>query len=403
MLQFSISDSALLHATLLHSVLSISMLRGQSFTSDLLFHQGQAIRFVNERIGEQHNQATSDATIAAVANLTAFEVLPLSPLPIFRFLGLVYLIIFWSQIHSGSAAGIKLHMDGLEAMVKSRGGLQALDSNSLARKVTVWYDKCTISDVQYGVTNDDNSYRTDDCVAIAMKNKPRFERTQSDDVESPNSGMYSPLALQYKTKLSKVTSVPDLNTELIDIYWILRNLTAIKDEAISPSECPSSRKPDFSSSITSIECLQRRVIILVQSKYLELPDPVMFIYRLFCNAALIHIIMFIRESPLRLRICPILSGRIKEDMQSTDWQSIQREFPQMVLWSILMGGLGCTGTVNRQWFTNTLVDTCRASSIRGLNTIEAALSEFLWSDLYRSPISTEFWDAMALAMALDDG
>jgi len=85
MLQFSISDSALLHATLLHSALSISMLRGQSATSDLLFHQGQAIRLVNERIGDPHNKATSDATIAAVANLATFEVLPLSPFPLLRF------------------------------------------------------------------------------------------------------------------------------------------------------------------------------------------------------------------------------------------------------------------------------------------------------------------------------
>jgi hypothetical protein len=42
---------------------------------------------------------------------------------------------------------MKLHMDGLEAMVKSRGGLQALDSDSLARKVTVWYDKRANSEV----------------------------------------------------------------------------------------------------------------------------------------------------------------------------------------------------------------------------------------------------------------
>jgi hypothetical protein len=236
-----------------------------------------------------------------------------------------------------------------------------------------------------------------------METRPRFELTQSVAGEHPNRGIYSPLALQYRTKLSKLTGVPDLSAELIDIYWILRNLTATKDDAICPSEERSSPKPDFSSSITSIECLQRQVIILSQSKYLESQDPVMFIYRLFCNAALIHIIMFIRESPLRLRICPILSVRVKEDMQSADWQSIQKKFPEMVLWSILMGGLGCIGTDNRQWFTNTLVDTCFASSIRGMNAIEAALSEFLWSDLYRSPITAEFWDAMALAQALDDG
>jgi hypothetical protein len=42
-------------------------------------------------------------------------------------------------------------MDGLEAMVKNRGGLQALDFDSLARKITVWYDKYANSDVAYGV------------------------------------------------------------------------------------------------------------------------------------------------------------------------------------------------------------------------------------------------------------
>jgi hypothetical protein len=235
-----------------------------------------------------------------------------------------------------------------------------------------------------------------------MKTKPRFELTQSVPGKYPKRGIYCPLAIEYETKLSKLTGIPDLSAELIDIYWVLRNLTATKDDAICPSEEHSSPKPNFSSSITSIECLQRRAIILAQSKYLESPDPVMFIYRLFCNAALV-IIMFIRESPLRLRICPILSARIKEDMQSAEWQSVQMEFPQMALWLILMGGLGCIGTENRQWFTDMLVDTCRASSIRELNAIEAALSEFLWSDLYRSPIAAEFWDAMALAQALDDG
>jgi hypothetical protein len=78
MLQFSISDPALLHSTLLHSALSISMLRRDNSSTDLLFHQGQAIRLINERIGDPNNQTTSDATIATVANLTCFEVLNLS-------------------------------------------------------------------------------------------------------------------------------------------------------------------------------------------------------------------------------------------------------------------------------------------------------------------------------------
>jgi hypothetical protein len=37
-------------------------------------------------------------------------------------------------------------MDGLEAIVKKRGGIEALDAGSLAKKITVWYDKSSDSD-----------------------------------------------------------------------------------------------------------------------------------------------------------------------------------------------------------------------------------------------------------------
>jgi hypothetical protein len=240
-------------------------------------------------------------------------------------------------------------------------------------------------------------------VAIATKTKPRFEIADFVDGGSPSRGVYSPLVLQYKTKLFELTNLPHFGAELIDIYSVLRNLTGIKDVTTSFSEEAPSLKPDFSSRVTSIECLQRRVILLAQSNYLESPSPEMLVYRLFYNATLIHIIMFIRESPLRLRVCPILSARIQEDVQRANWHYFQSEFPQMMLWVILMGGLGGIGTVERQWFTNLLIDTCRASAIRGTGAIETALSEFLWSDLYRSPITTEFWDGVALAQLFNDG
>jgi hypothetical protein len=42
------------------------------------------------------------------------------------------------QILSGELSGIKIHMDGLEALVKSRGGIQSLESHPLTRKVVMW-------------------------------------------------------------------------------------------------------------------------------------------------------------------------------------------------------------------------------------------------------------------------
>jgi hypothetical protein len=76
---------------------------------------GQAISLVNKRIAQSPDEAVSFATILTVGWLTQFEVL------------------------SFSVESIKIHLDGLEALVKSRGGIQTLVDNPLTMKFILWY------------------------------------------------------------------------------------------------------------------------------------------------------------------------------------------------------------------------------------------------------------------------
>jgi hypothetical protein len=73
-ISFAITDSALLHATLAHSALSLCNIARSRSSPDMAYHAGQAIRLVNKRIANSPQEAVSDATMFAVGCLTHFEV-----------------------------------------------------------------------------------------------------------------------------------------------------------------------------------------------------------------------------------------------------------------------------------------------------------------------------------------
>lgn len=70
---FAISDEALFHATMLHAAGHNAMLAGNTDLADPFQLKLEAIRLVNERLGDPV-RSISDLTIGAVACLVMFEV-----------------------------------------------------------------------------------------------------------------------------------------------------------------------------------------------------------------------------------------------------------------------------------------------------------------------------------------
>jgi hypothetical protein len=71
--KFSISDSAILHATLSLVAQHEDILRGVKDSINNLFHKGQAMKFINSRLG-QDAECVSDGNITSVAILVILEV-----------------------------------------------------------------------------------------------------------------------------------------------------------------------------------------------------------------------------------------------------------------------------------------------------------------------------------------
>ena len=71
--KYAAADSAWLHATLALIALHYDLRLGNGVSRECMFHRGEALRIVTERLQESHKDV-SDHTIGAIASLANFDV-----------------------------------------------------------------------------------------------------------------------------------------------------------------------------------------------------------------------------------------------------------------------------------------------------------------------------------------
>jgi hypothetical protein len=186
-------------------------------------------------------------------------------------------------------------------------------------------------------------------------------------------------------------------------YKDLRALTALKDTiCFSPNSSRESQ--EFESSAHTIETLERRCLSIIHSPFLD-PNslsPIQAIYYLFGNASLIHIMIFMRESPRRLPFAYILSTRIRECLDKIDMKVFQIQYPELFMWVLMMGGLGGAGTENQGWFAGLLAKAARETGVLGLTDVVLVCKEWLWTKLYVDEVGEGFWADFEAAQAVED-
>jgi hypothetical protein len=182
----------------------------------------------------------------------------------------------------------------------------------------------------------------------------------------------------------------------VKVYWGMRNLIGLKEACLH-----LTRKVEFPSWSDMVERLKRRVVALLQSEVIKSGNPKLSIFVLFGNAAILHICMFMRDLSRGMPLYKLLSSRLRATIEAVDLAYLHKQYPEMMLWILLIGGLGSTGTPNRGWYAGLFAKTCRALGLRGGNAIPYALTEFLWSELYRSPMTIGFWNDVARSQGME--
>lgn len=235
-----------------------------------------------------------------------------------------------------------------------------------------------------------------------LQNKPRYQSivTRGKDAGS-NWGPFSHLALLYKTKLCNLTGSHKLSEETISIYWELRNLFRLKEvAAFRQTEGDVIENVPFTDTADHLE---RRVVALTQLEPLSQPTQSFAVYTLFGYAALAHMYLFMRDCSKDLPFSHMLSRRIRMVLEAVDKARLQAQYPEMMLWILLMGGLSGCPLSERVWFAKRVADCCLELGLHGADQIAFLLEDFLWSELYRSPVTRRFWTEVAKAQGREVG
>ena len=208
------------------------------------------------------------------------------------------------------------------------------------------------------------------------------------------------MALLYQTKLLNLTGSQELSGETVKIYWELRNLFCLKEvAAFYLTEGDMIENVPFTDTADRLE---RRVVPLTQLEPLSKPTQNRSIYTLFGYAALAHMYLFMRDCSKDLPFSHMLSSRIRIVLEKVDMQMLEKQLPEMMLWILIMGGLSGSPLSERVWFANRVAELCLELRLLG-DQIAAMLEDFLWSELYRSPVTRRFWEEVAKAQRSEKG
>ena len=117
-----------------------------------------------------------------------------------------------------------------------------------------------------------------------MDSKPRFEHLVPtfSYPDSADLQPLTPLAQQYKTKLSNLTGRPDIAQDLIELHRILRHLIAVEETPEALAKVPEAYR----------DKVLHRLLALAKHPCTPSKQPNTLIFKLFATAALAYTVLF---------------------------------------------------------------------------------------------------------------
>lgn len=332
---YASADSAWLHATLSLIALHFDLKHSQGLSRECLFHRGEALRIVNERLRDS-GRIVDDSTIGAIASLANFDTT------------------------NGLFSSATMHLRGLVSIVHHKSGfnngLLALSGNELLQKIVAW------SDLSYSTTWD-----------LA----PQFPILKS---ETCSSGLpdYMNWVTESFTPNQSLSSPHDLFGEMTEIFQTMRLLSIIMSE-------PSiSYKIQHMFTRGLYICEYKLLVVLDQTDNTDddfVLDRNSHIYGSTRLAAYLYLYLFLREVPWTATICNRLGKRLRRVLEGdgkADLLVVWRDDVFLLNWIATMGAAVLRESSDGKYFMGILR---KLRIYLGLETelvFKQALMEVLW-------------------------
>ncbi|CZR57003.1 uncharacterized protein PAC_06892 [Phialocephala subalpina] len=345
---YCIDDAAQLYITLSFCA-SLFASKSNSAQDESAYYFSESISSIRQNL-DNPRQKTSDSTVATVACLANIENL------------------------NGTLENAIVHMNGLEQLVRLRGGLENLGMQGILRRRVLWADLC--------------------CAARAQT-PPRFPLYQYFDM-SRLSDLYSTgspaSSILIPSQELATMSVSRGETKVLEILQDLHELSTFLNYIGSASEelPPEAAYPD------RLYTTEHQLLTSLADRRLLICNPSQAsIFTILLHAALLYIYTNLRETPVDGALRRTLVARVRSTLDVTEISALMESFPAELLWILSLVILASKSLDDSYWLRMQLL--CDIHEIRTwdkvvarcecLPVFEASCSETcrrLWENKFNS-------------------
>lgn len=207
----------------------------------------------------------------------------------------------------------------------------------------------------------------------------------------PNDLLWS-----FRKHLLKLVKSQKHTDTIMKLFLDLKSISNLMEE-VPPDDIETMDEIVFSDQVEDVE---RRSVLLLQLDKYHLPVEswrASLYVKALAYAALIHIYVVPHELPHNLNLMNVLSERLRVTLEKLDFEDFKVLLPTMLLWVLLMGGIGAVEAETQHWYGLRMAAICQGLGLYTDESVQHHLTHFLWSERYYNFQAFGVWVELAMA------
>jgi hypothetical protein len=351
-------DAALFHVLLSGVAIYFNLLNGTTRGREAELHTMESVKLLVKRIDEGTEKGISDATMAAVAFMAETEIV------------------------LGHYEQWNMHIDGLKAMVQTKGGMGKVNSYlgwKIHRSVISSSDRPTIcihADI----------IRADLIGCAMFGSMPRF--TSADGALGP-SGVEPILVLNSnypQRTLDAIFLTQRLSSDLMSTLKSVHHLTTTVNDAML-----NKTHVNINSLGQTVTALRQHLVLDQDHPHNSPIQPALRLGALICLNALIA------QRPFTPAPSAILISNLQASLFQTrsSMESCNESLTLMLLYLTFIGGMFLASGKDRTWFIKFAATLAGENKVAPWKVVKEMLVEFWWVECQNAEPARKFWVEVA--------
>jgi hypothetical protein len=356
----------------------------QAQDNECTYHQGLAIRQINERL-VKHSAATDSGLTLAIICLAVYEVGSVS-------LHVSQSVLIYEQNLIGSQNTAAVHIAGLEVIQRLRKGQSNDDMSAFLQYLIQWYDSCW---EDWRVAN--IIHRTELSNASAARRRSRLvpqDLLSRDTYELASAGSMifnSEWVRQWGDMAPRIeyNSYRGMTSAAAAIFHRIRQLSHIRAHVKRVQDLELETLYRFTRNVSILERHINTIVNWPSPEDDPQPARCMPLY----SSALIFIYAIFRDLPASSPILSPFTMRLRNALETLGLESFCEQVSEdFLLWMLFLGSWVTAGRDEHDWYISALRWLTKRLRISSWTQVKLRLSRYCFVESVYGEAYRNMWD-----------